>query len=182
MNTPTNIILQHCLDLLKRNDDLELNLQLICEQLNQEMKHYNWVGFYFMNEPNQTLHLGPFTGAPTEHKIIPYGKGICGQVALSGETYLAPDITTEGNYIACSIDVKSEIVLPLYVKDTLVAQLDIDSHTVNAFNEKDEALLGEMLAAISRTFPTEILKLRNKLIANHIPERMASTGLSLDAK
>jgi len=97
-------------------------------------KHFDWVGFYIMNNEDKTLHLGPFVGAPTDHTVIPYGRGICGQVAVSGVMHHSDDVSQEDNYIACSIETKSELVLPVYAPDgTLVAQLDIDSHERGTF-------------------------------------------------
>lgn len=117
-------------------------LQHICKLLNQRIPKYTWVGFYFMNHKMQTLHLGPYVGAETEHISIPFGKGICGQVAVSGEIFVASDVASVENYIACSVDVKSEIVLPIYDnRNKLIAQLDIDSNLINAFTEEDAVLL-----------------------------------------
>jgi GAF domain-containing protein len=87
------------------------------------------------------LHLGPYAGDETEHTKIPYGKGICGQVAESHETFMVPDVRAQDNYIACSMKVKSEIVVPIMKAGKFVAQLDIDSHTANAFTDEDRAFL-----------------------------------------
>lgn len=121
--------------------DPKNSLLKVCELLNSNVKNYNWVGFYIMNHSTQNLHIGPYVGKPTDHIIIPFGKGICGQVAVSGETYIADDVYSEGNYIACSIDVQSEIVVPIYVNHQLVAQLDIDSNQKGAFTEEDDQFL-----------------------------------------
>jgi GAF domain-containing protein len=71
------------------------------------------LGFYFANHETQTLHLGPYVGAETDHTVIP--KGICGQVAESNANFVVPDVAAQDNYIACSFTVKSEIVVPLFV-------------------------------------------------------------------
>lgn len=119
-------------------------LKEICQILKSELPHYDWVGFYFMNHSSQKLHLGPYVGEPTDHTIIEFGKGICGQVALSGKTYLSADVNAESNYIACSLNVRSEIVVPMYKDGNLIGQIDIDSHKVNRFQAKDEAFLNEV--------------------------------------
>jgi GAF domain-containing protein len=124
----------------------------VCKLLNTNGKNYNWVGFYFMNHQTQELHLGPYVGKPTEHLIIPFGKGICGQVAVSGETYVADNVMEEGNYIACSLDVKSEIVVPIYANHKLVAQLDIDSDIVENFTKEDDAFLDEICSELGDLF------------------------------
>lgn len=116
-------------------------LQAICDLLQHHVPHYNWVGFYFAEPESQTLHLGPFAGKPTDHTVIPFGKGICGQVAVSNQNFIVPDVHAQDNYISCSLTVKSEIVIPLFVKGQNIGQIDIDSDTINAFTDQDEAFL-----------------------------------------
>ena len=116
-------------------------LQAICQFLNENVAHYNWVGFYFANHENRTLHLGPYVGAPTDHTEIPFGKGICGQVAESNANFVVPDVAAQDNYIACSFTVKSEIVVPLFVNGINIGQIDIDSHVLDPFTAEDERFL-----------------------------------------
>jgi L-methionine (R)-S-oxide reductase len=116
-------------------------LYKVCELLEQNIFHYTWVGFYFANHDNKTLHLGPYVGAPTDHTVIPFGKGICGQVAVSNENFVVPDVAAQDNYIACSFTVKSEIVVPLFVDGQNIGQIDIDSNVLNPFTEADERFL-----------------------------------------
>ena len=99
------------------------------------------MGFYFKNGTNQELKLAEFAGEPTEHTIIPFGKGICGQVAVSNQNFVVQDVSAQDNYISCGWKVKSEIVIPIFVNEENIGQIDIDSHTVNPFTENDEALL-----------------------------------------
>jgi L-methionine (R)-S-oxide reductase len=122
---------------LSRDEKL---LQL-CQLLKESVSYYNWVGFYFANQETQMLHLGPYVGAETDHTIIPFGKGICGQVAVSNENFVVPDVAAQDNYIACSFTVKSEIVVPLFVNGENIGQIDIDSHVLNPFTEADERFL-----------------------------------------
>lgn len=129
-------------------------LEEICQAINENLEHYNWVGFYFMNHATRKLHLGPYVGAPTDHTIIDFGKGICGQVALSGDTFISADVNAEANYIACSIDVKSEIVVPMYQGEKLIGQIDIDSHKVNRFSEEDEQFLNAVNQSIVNALPS----------------------------
>ena len=119
----------------------EEKLLKICRLLQESIDYYNWVGFYFANPEAKTLHLGPYVGAPTEHTIIPFGKGICGQVAVSNENFVVPDVTAQENYIACSFTVKSEIVVPLFVNGKNIGQIDIDSNVLDPFTEADERFL-----------------------------------------
>lgn len=116
-------------------------LQQICHLLATSIEYYDWVGFYFANHDKKTLHLGPYVGAPTDHTVIPFGKGICGQVAESNTNFVVPDVSAQDNYIACSFTVKSEIVVPLFVKGINMGQIDIDSHVLNPFTVEDERFL-----------------------------------------
>lgn len=119
----------------------EEKLLKICELLSNSIEYYNWVGFYFANHDTKTLHLGPYVGAETDHTVIPFGKGICGQVAVSNSNFVVPDVAAQDNYIACSFTVKSEIVVPLFVNGQNIGQIDIDSHVLNPFTEEDERFL-----------------------------------------
>lgn len=113
----------------------------ICQLLHTHVAHYNWVGFYFRNGQKEELILGPYVGAPTDHTVIPFGKGICGQVAVSNQNFVVPDVSLQDNYIACSFTVKSEIVVPLFVNGQNIGQIDIDSHELDPFTEQDERFL-----------------------------------------
>ena len=120
---------------------IENKLQEICDLLKSEIDYYDWVGFYFKNGNKQELKLAQFSGKPTEHTIIPFGKGICGQVALSNTNFVVQDVTEQDNYISCGIAVKSEIVIPIFKENLNIGQIDIDSHQKNIFTKKDEVLL-----------------------------------------
>jgi len=113
----------------------------VCQLLEKEVEYYNWVGFYFKNDDKNELKLGPYVGAPTDHTIIPFGKGICGQVALSNQNFVVPDVSAQDNYIACSFTVKAEIVVPIFVNGENIGQIDIDSNTIDPFTETDERFL-----------------------------------------
>jgi GAF domain-containing protein len=120
---------------------IDQRLQNICEQLTQLISYYDWVGFYFANHASKTLHLKAYCGAPTEHTVIEFGKGICGQVAVSNKNFVVPDVKAQDNYIACSISVKSEIVIPLFKNGVNIGQIDIDSNTTDPFSKEDEKFL-----------------------------------------
>ncbi len=127
--------------LSNRQKSVNERLQLVCQYLQSEVEYYDWVGFYFADHDTQTLHLLTFAGEPTDHVAIPFGKGICGQVAVSDKNFVVGDVKAQDNYIACSIHVKSEIVVPLFKNDKNIGQIDIDSHSVNPFTEADERFL-----------------------------------------
>lgn len=121
----------------------------ICKLLEKNIAYYNWVGFYFRNSNKEELILGPYVGAPTDHKVIPFGKGICGQVAVSNENFVVPDISAQDNYLACSITVKAEIVIPIFVNGENIGQIDIDSNTPNPFTKDDEYFLEFVCAKVA---------------------------------
>ena len=123
------------------NQSVSDKRQAICNYLKQEIDYYHWVGFYFKNGDKAELKLAEFAGEPTQHTISPFGKGICGQVAISNKNFVVPDVTAQDNYISCGFKVKSEIVIPIFVNGENVGQIDIDSHITNPFSEADELLL-----------------------------------------
>ena len=116
-------------------------MQRICDLLQSSVSYYDWVGFYFKNGDKRELKLGPYAGAPTDHTIIPFGKGICGQVAESNQNFVVPDVSAQDNYIACSLTVRSEIVIPMFKNGENIGQIDIDSNTPDPFSEADERFL-----------------------------------------
>ena len=133
----------------KKDSTIDERLLSICEVLESNVPYYNWVGFYFRNGDKEELKLGPYVGAPTDHTIIPFGKGICGQVAVSNQNFVVPDVSAQDNYIACSITVKSEIVIPIFVNGENIGQIDIDSNTIDPFTQKDERFLEFVCAQVA---------------------------------
>ena len=128
-------------DLVSRSSSLDATLKEVCELLKTSIPYYDWVGFYFKNGEKEELKIGPYAGATTDHEIIPFGKGICGQVAVSNENFVVQDVNSQDNYIACSLNVKSEIVIPLFVNNINIGQIDIDSNTIDPFTQEDERFL-----------------------------------------
>jgi GAF domain-containing protein len=123
----------------------------IAELLHEHMLKYNWVGFYLL-EPESggqppVLVLGPFQGAMTPHTRIPLNQGICGAAASSGKTVVVDDVGKDARYLACSLETKSEIVVPVFVWGKVVGELDIDSHFPAAFKDEDRELV-EYCAAL----------------------------------
>ncbi|MGB1370410.1 MAG: GAF domain-containing protein [Flavobacteriaceae bacterium] len=135
--------------LIKESTAKEDTLLNLCTLLKSEVSYYDWVGFYFKNGDKNELKLGPYAGAPTDHTIIPFGKGICGQVAVSNKNFVVPDVKAQDNYIACSITVKSEIVIPIFVDGKNIGQIDIDSNTLDPFSKKDEEFLEFVCAQVA---------------------------------
>lgn len=136
-----NFFKSKILTIISDSENIDNSIQGICDLLENEISYYDWVGFYFKNGNKEELKLAQFTGEPTEHTIIPFGKGICGQVAVSNKNFVVQDVNEQENYISCGWKVKSEIVIPIFKNGENVGQIDIDSHTVNPFTIQDEKLL-----------------------------------------
>lgn len=124
----------------------------ICELLKQEVYHYDWVGFYILDQEKNELVLGPYVGKPTPHTHIAVGKGICGQVAESGLTMVVQDVTQVDNYISCGLDVQSEIVVPVMKNGLFIAELDIDSHSPAPFTDDDSKFLAKICELLANRF------------------------------
>ena len=148
MNTHKEII-SKCYSIIRSEGLIHDKMQMICNLLAEYFDNYDWVGFYLSDIKKRNLHLGPFYGESTEHKLIPYGRGVCGQVAEAKTTILINDITREKNYISCNINVKSEIVVPIIKNSVVIGQIDVDSYKLNAFNDKDQKLLEEICIELS---------------------------------
>jgi len=132
------------------NTSISDKLQNICTYLKQEIDYYHWVGFYFKNGDKKELKLAQFAGEQTDHVIIPFGKGICGQVAKRNKKMIVPDVSTQDNYISCGWKVKSEIVIPIFVNKKNIGQIDIDSHNVDPFSKDDELILEYICEQVSQ--------------------------------
>lgn len=118
-------------------------MQKIVKLLHERMLKYNWVGFYML-EPGANppvLVLGAFEGAMTPHTRIPLNQGICGAAASSGHTVIVDDVSRDPRYLACSLETKSEIVVPVFARGKVVGELDIDSHFPAAFSEEHKQLV-----------------------------------------
>jgi len=125
--------------------DAEELMSIIVGRLQERLAYFNWVGFYMLEKSSEggdpVLVLGPYVGAITPHTRIPLNQGICGAAASSGRTVIVDDVNSDPRYLACSLETKSEIVVPITVKGEVVGELDIDSHTPAAFQDDDRQLV-----------------------------------------
>lgn len=137
------------------SESAQQRLVEVCELLQTSIGYYDWVGFYFADHDKRTLHLKAFAGEPTDHITIPFGKGICGQVAVSNSNFVVPDVKAQDNYIACSMFVKAEIVVPLFKDGINIGQIDIDSHTPDPFSTEDERFLEWVNEEVSKILNSE---------------------------
>ncbi len=146
-------LLANAANIIKTGQSLDEKLFAICELLEDAVDTFDWVGFYLADpEGKDELVLGPYVGPATDHTRIPYGRGICGQVALSHQTFVSQDVKSEDNYLACSVDVQSEIVVPIMKDKEFVAQLDIDSNTKHSITDEQRELLEEICELLTHEF------------------------------
>lgn len=118
--------------------------------LQRERPRYNWVGIYLIEKGE--LVLGPFVGKPTPHTHIPLNKGICGAAASTGKTLVVDDVRADPRYLACSLETRSEIVVPILRKGQVLGEIDIDSDVPAAFTQQDRSLLEEVASILAEKF------------------------------
>jgi GAF domain-containing protein len=135
-------------------DTVEDLMSVIVGRLQERVSHFNWVGFYMVESgrpgEDPMLVLGPYVGTETPHKRIPLNQGICGAAVSSGQTLVVDDVNADPRYLACSIETKSEIVAPVFVKEKVVGELDIDSHLPAAFDERDRKLVEHCASLVGK--------------------------------
>ncbi len=146
-------LLEKTKTILNEAADREEAMQHICALLHREVPHYDWVGFYMVDPLAEgQLVLGPYVGEPTEHVRIPFGSGICGQAAETRKTFVINDVKAESNYLACSPDVESEIVVPIIKGGELIGEIDIDSETKGVMTDNDRELLEAIASELAELF------------------------------
>jgi len=146
MNKAYESILNEVKEALAEEKDFDERLRLIVKILKKGVEKYTWVGVYL--KKGAELHLHNYIGRPTEHMLIPIDKGICGAAVQQGKTLIIEDVNEDPRYLACSIETKSEIVVPIYKGKEIIGEIDIDSDYKNAFNEEDKELLEEIAKMI----------------------------------
>jgi L-methionine (R)-S-oxide reductase len=150
MSDPASIT-EQVRDLSRRAADAATLMRQTVELLRRERPYYNWVGVYLMEA--ETLVLGPYVGKPTPHTRIPLNQGICGAAASSGRTVIVDDVNEDPRYLACSLETRSEIVVPIRrsADGKILGEIDIDSDAPAAFDEKDRKLLEAVAEILAKT-------------------------------
>ena len=144
-------LLDRIRDLAASSPSLESLQTEIVAAMAQRLPHFSWTGFYMLDPADvQMLVLGPFVGAPTPHVRIPVTQGICGAAVASGETVIVDDVAADPRYLSCSIDTRSEIVVPIYVRGNVVGEIDIDSHDPAAFTDADRTFLEQAARIVGK--------------------------------
>ena len=126
-------------DVIRVERDPQRVMARVVEILKRETSHYSWVGIYLLD--GDELVLGPFLGKPSPHTRIPIGSGICGAAAREHETIVVDDVNADSRYLACSLETKSEIVVPIINGPRVLGEIDIDSDQPAAFGADDRRLL-----------------------------------------
>ncbi len=138
---------QQIRDAIDRAPDADSAMQSAVRLLKDHLPHYTWAGIYLME--GDELVLGPYLGKPSPHTRIPLNRGICGAAASEKATIIVDDVNSDSRYLACSLETKSEIVVPIMDGERVLGEIDIDSDRPAAFGESDRALLEDVAAALS---------------------------------
>ena len=131
-------------------------MRRVCERLAQ-LPNFNWVGFYMLAQEacHKVLVLGPYVGAPTQHVKIPLNEGICGAAVSQGQTIVVDDVHSDPRYLACSLETKSEIVVPVRARGQIVGELDIDSHAHAAFGAEEREVVERCAELVGRKLESQ---------------------------
>src|SRR3982075_560505 len=129
--------------LAERSPNADDLMREMVKLLRERMLKYNWAGFYMLEPGTEppVLVLGAFDGATTPHTRIPLNQGICGAAASSGKTIVVDDLSKDARYLACSLETKAKIVVPVFVHGKIAGELDIDSHFPAAFTPEDQDII-----------------------------------------
>jgi L-methionine (R)-S-oxide reductase len=122
-------------------------MQIVVRQLKADLPNYTWVGIYLLY--GNELVLGPFEGKPSPHTRIPLGRGICGAAAAEKATIIVDDVSADPRYLACSVETKSEIVVPIMDDGNVLGEIDVDSDQPAAFGAGDQTLLEQVAARLA---------------------------------
>jgi L-methionine (R)-S-oxide reductase len=143
-------ILKKIESLIRGKKDRDEILNRVVRILKESFSYYTWVGVYLLKKDE--LVLGPFLGKPSPHMRIKLDKGICGAAAKEKKTVIVPDVKSDPRYLACSLETKSEIVVPIMKRQKVFGEIDIDSDKPDAFGENDKKLLEEIAEILASMF------------------------------
>ncbi|MFN7016388.1 MAG: GAF domain-containing protein [Fimbriimonadales bacterium] len=146
----TEVILEAEAILEASDTPVQERLQHLMQHLHDRLPHFHWVGIYWLR--GNELVLGPYVGPPTEHTVIPVGRGVCGTAVAENMNQIIDDVRLLSNYLACNLETRSEIVVLIRRPDSgrIIGQIDVDGTEVGAFDESDEAMLEVIAERIAR--------------------------------
>jgi L-methionine (R)-S-oxide reductase len=134
-------------DAIAKTTDRQAAMFRAITTLKDALPHYSWVGIYVLE--GDELVLGPYLGKPSPHTRIPLNRGICGAAASEKATIIVDDVHSDARYLACSLETRSEIVVPIMLGDTVLGEIDIDSDQVAVFGADDRVLLENVASALA---------------------------------
>ena len=140
---------------VEKTSDPDGAMEVVVDTLKNALPDYTWVGIYLLD--GNELVLGPFRGKPSPHTRIPLGRGICGAAAAEKATIVVDDVSTDHRYLACSVDTKSEIVVPIMNGNEVLGEIDVDSDRAAVFGPADRSLLENVAALLARRLGTRAL-------------------------
>ncbi|HEX9912044.1 MAG TPA: GAF domain-containing protein [candidate division Zixibacteria bacterium] len=143
-------IIHQIKELAKSKIKKEDILKEVVKILKNNFIYYNWVGIYLLE--GEELVLGPYLGKPSPHTRIRLNSGICGAAASQKKSIIIPDVKADSRYLACSLETKSEIVVPIMTGEKVWGEIDIDSDRLDAFTEEDKHLLEEICSILAELF------------------------------
>jgi GAF domain-containing protein len=129
-------------------------MEHIVHRLHEGMTRYNWVGFYLLEEAGRVLVLGPYAGSFSPHTRIPIESGLCGAAVTSGKTVLVNDVSRDPRYLAGSPMIKGDMVVPIFVKKKVVAELDVESYFTDTFRKPDQDFIEACAGLVGRYLET----------------------------
>jgi L-methionine (R)-S-oxide reductase len=156
VTTPLDDVRSEINSLAESSSTAQNLMRAMVKLLHDKMLKYNWVGFYMLEPGAQppVLVLGAFEGAMTPHTRIPLNQGICGAAASSGQTVVVDDVAKDSRYLACSLETKSEIVVPVFAHGKVVGELDIDSHFPAAFTSEHQDFVKHCAVLVGKKLQT----------------------------
>jgi GAF domain-containing protein len=144
-------LLQEFQEFVRTAETVESLMKPMAQRLHETMTRYNWVGFYLVDPADAGILLvGPFAGSFTPNARIPLHTGLCGAAASSGQTVVVDDVSKDPRYLSGSPMVNSEIVVPIFVKGKLAAELDIESYFAGTFTKSEQDFVEACAAIVGR--------------------------------
>jgi L-methionine (R)-S-oxide reductase len=144
-------LLKEFQDFARTAPTAEALMERIAQRLHEKMTRYNWVGFYLVDPADAgVLLVGPFVGSFTPNARIPLGTGLCGAAASSGQTVVVDDVSKDPRYLAGSPLVKCEIVVPIFVRNKLAAELDVESYFASTFTKAEQTFVEGCATLVGR--------------------------------
>src|SRR6202050_2753702 len=151
MNLGHEELLQEFQEFVRTAETVESVMKLMAQRLHETMTRYNWVGFYLVDPPDAGILLvGPFVGSFTPNARIPLDTGLCGAAASSGQTVVVDDVSKDPRYLSGSPMVNSEIVVPIFVRNKLAVELDIESYFAGTFTKSEQDFVEACAAIVGR--------------------------------